>query len=228
MDLMQAVKELNGRQYRNECSSDLHRRMHKAGIVAVFGGSDDLIYFAGAANDELGARNGSEFFFTTEGLLGNDCDRDCPHYERAKRAAVPVRAIWNDNGFSWRYDTAIPHLKFVIMEDDDTYCQGIVFYLKDVPSKSKAPDITAPDSLIEEARGFISKHGLNDFDPVLAKIVALVMAEERERFKSIVETEEEFSGEPPQHVIDAMIAAGPVLNARAAVKTTKESILRRI
>jgi hypothetical protein len=136
MDVKQAAAELDGRQYRDECSSDLHRRMKAAGIVAVFGGSDDLIYFAGAANDECGARNGSEYFFTADGLLENECCDDCRYFARIEAEAVVVRAVWNDSGFSWRYQTEIPHEKFVIMEDDDKYCEGIVFALKDVGERN--------------------------------------------------------------------------------------------
>lgn len=133
MDLKQAAAEFDGRQYGDECNSDLHRRLKTAGIVAVFGGSDDLIYFAGAANDELGARNGKPFYFTNKGLLLNECGhKDCPYYEREEASAAVVTAVWNDGGFSWRYKTELPHETFIIYEGSETYCEGIVFALKDI------------------------------------------------------------------------------------------------
>ena len=133
MDVKQAAEALNGRQYRDECPTALHKEMAAAGIVAVYGGSDDLVYFSGAANDELGARNGSEYFFTDEGLLENKCgERDCPYYWKLAKHAAVVTAVWDDGGYSWRYRSDIPHEKFVILEDDDTYCEGIVFALSDV------------------------------------------------------------------------------------------------
>ena len=237
MDVKQAAAELNGRQYRDECSKDLHNRMRAAGIVAVFGGSDDLVYFAGAANDERGARNGTEYFFSSDGLLENECDDDCPYFERIEAVATPVRAIWSDGGFSWRYETTIPHEKFVIMEDDDTYCEGIVFALSDVGGTALVDrvedilgkgDVTFPNDVVRATRDLIDKHLPKCGDVETVRAIALAIDRERMRCAGIVSDEDEFSGEPSRQVIDAMIAAGPIANARAAVRTTKESILKKI
>ena len=51
---------------------------------------------------------------------------------------------------------------------------------------------------------------------------------ERQRCARIAETEEELEGVPPEDVIEAMLSAGPVENARSAVRATKASIARRI
>jgi hypothetical protein len=242
MNIHEAAAELNGRQYRDECSNDLHRRMKAAGIVAVFGGSDDLVYFAGAANDELGASDGSEYFFTREGLLENKCCDDCAYFEKIERLATPVRAKWSDGGFSWRYETTIPHEKFVIMEDDDTYCEGIVFSLKDVPVASdpsgsvsgRVAEILAPmkDSLLDgiedRVRALFAEHLPDCADESAVRAAALAFDLERRRSIRAVEAEEEMKGHPPRDVLDAMIAIGPIGNARAAVQATKKSILKRI
>jgi len=100
-------------------------------LVAVFGGSDDLIEMRGAVNDEVGAYNGGEACFNVQGLLQNDCENDnCPHFAKAKVLAPTVHALWcEEDGFSWTYLTDIPHETFLIMEDDETYCRGIVFSL---------------------------------------------------------------------------------------------------
>lgn len=237
MDVKQAAAELNGRQYRDECSKDLHLRMKAAGIVAVFGGSDDLVYFAGAANDERGAWNGGEYFFSSDGLLENECGDDCRYFERLEALATPVRAIWNDGGFSWRYETTIPHEKFVIMEDDDTYCEGIVFALENVGGTRlssrvadiiRKGDIVFPDTIADETQAFIEKHLPKCGDVATVMAIALAINSERTRCARLVETEEELPGDPPQKVIDAMIAVGPIGNARSAVRATKQSILNRI
>lgn len=62
----------------------------------------------------------------------------------------------------------------------------------------------------------------------LMEICAIEREEERNVCAYIAETEEELEGNPPQHVIDAMLEAGPVMNARAAVRFTKAGIAKRI
>lgn len=67
------------------------------------------------------------------GLLVNDCDNDnCPHFKKMKRQATTIDAMWDRDGYSWIYNTPIPHETFEIFEDGDKYCRGIVFKLSDV------------------------------------------------------------------------------------------------
>ena len=43
-----------------------------------------------------------------------------------------IEALWDPgDGYSWRYATEIPHATFEIREDDQPYCQGIVFALNE-------------------------------------------------------------------------------------------------
>lgn len=229
MDVKQAAAELNGRQYRDECSKDLHNRMKASGIVAVFGGSDDLVYFAGAANDERGAWNGGEYYFSSDGLLENECGDDCRYFERMEALATPVRAIWNDGGFSWRYETTIPHEKFVIMEDDDTYCEGIVFALENVGGTRLASraadivrrgDIVFPDSIADETQAFIEKHLPRCGDVATVLAIAEAINQERTRCAQIVWAEKEYpSGR--EHPLADRSSAG-------VIRMTKQSILDRI
>jgi hypothetical protein len=51
---------------------------------------------------------------------------------------------------------------------------------------------------------------------------------ERERCAKIAETEEELPGDPSAYILSEMERIGPVENARAAVRSTKASIARRI
>lgn len=135
MDIHEAAAQLNGNEYRQEGSRELFKAMKAAGLVAVFGASDDIIEFQGAINDEVGAYGGGVAYVTPKGLLENECDDErCPYHARERQAATPIKAIWDDGGFSWRYQTEIPHAKFVINEDGEPYCEGIVFALADVPA----------------------------------------------------------------------------------------------
>lgn len=132
MDVKDAAAKLDGSEYGEEGSRDLFAEMKAAGLVAVFGASDDLMEFRGAINDEVGAWGGGTAYLTPAGLLDNDCDNDdCPHFQRAKANASTIKAIWSDGEYSWRYETAIPCERFVVKEDGEPYCQGIVFALAD-------------------------------------------------------------------------------------------------
>jgi hypothetical protein len=133
----EAADTLNGNEYREEGSNDLFQAMKRAGLVAVFGASDDLMQFRGAIYDEVGCNNGGVAYVTEKGMLRNECtDDDCPYFARQKLKAAAIFAKWDDGGFSWRYETDIPHVKFIIKEDDENYCEGIVFALADVKGGS--------------------------------------------------------------------------------------------
>lgn len=129
----EAAAQLDGNEYGKEGSKELFGAMKAAGLVAVFGASDDLMEFRGAVHDEVGCYNGGQAYLTKDGLLDNDCDEgQCPYFAKIKETAATMSAIWDDGGFSWRYATDIPHAKFVIREDGEPYCEGIVFALADV------------------------------------------------------------------------------------------------
>jgi hypothetical protein len=109
--------------------------MREAGLVAVFGASVDLMEFEGAVQDEVGAYNGAKVSFSRSGIIYNLCVSErCPYHQAEVKRGSKIEARWDVDGFSWRYKTDIPHVKFVIKEDDENYCEGIVFALADVPA----------------------------------------------------------------------------------------------
>jgi hypothetical protein len=126
---------LNGCQYGEEGSRELWAEMKAAGLVAVFGASDDLMEFRGAFTDEVGAYNGTTVFVTPTGLL-EACDSECLHFRAGARLAIGLSAVWDSDGYSWTYKTAIPHATFDVMEGDGPYCRGIVFALSEATSAS--------------------------------------------------------------------------------------------
>lgn len=131
----EAAAALNGNEYGEEGSAKLFSAMDEAGLVAVFGASDDLMEFGGAIHDEIGCYNGGTAYVTRVGLLTNPCDSgdDCPHWAGLKAAASKISAKCDVDGFSWIYETTIPHSTFVIKEGNDNYCRGIIFALSDIP-----------------------------------------------------------------------------------------------
>jgi hypothetical protein len=132
----EAAAELNGNQYGNEGSKELFARMRAAGLVAVFGASDDLMEFRGAIYDEEGCYDGRTVYVNSHGIVKNKCDEgdQCPNWRQTGRA---IHAVWapegENGGISWIYKTEIPHATFDIMEDSDVYCRDIVFRLGDAP-----------------------------------------------------------------------------------------------
>jgi hypothetical protein len=128
----EAAALLNGREYREEITPAEEAAFKEAGLVVVFGASDDLMEFRGAVRDELDCYGGTTAYVNERGPLVSECDDDgCPYFERAKQNARTIDAIFAEGGFTWTYDTEIPHETFVIMEDGDTYCRGIVFAAED-------------------------------------------------------------------------------------------------
>lgn len=135
MTIDEAVEALDGAEYREEGSPELFKEMRHSGLVAVFGYSDDNVEFRGAIDDELSAYGGTRIYLTKDGLLKNECDNDdCPHFQRMKKAASIIKANWDDpTGYSWTFTTSLPHKTFIVKEDGELFCRGIVFALKDVP-----------------------------------------------------------------------------------------------
>lgn len=127
---------LNGRQYGSEITDEEQRAAADAGLVVVFGYSDDNVELRGAICGEVSAYNGTTVYLGPNGLLVNDCDDDrCPHFLRERERAPRFKAKWNDgDGAAWSYEVPWPHETFRVMEDGDLFCVGVVFALSDVPA----------------------------------------------------------------------------------------------
>lgn len=103
------------------------------GAVIVFGASDDLMEFRGAIDDEAGCYDGGTIYFNRSGELRSECNNDdCPYFEKTKKNASKINAIWGADGYAWTYETDIPHETFEMVDDGCEYCRGIVFLLTDV------------------------------------------------------------------------------------------------
>ena len=128
---------LTGREYTEEINSRIIDRMNGTDLVVVFGGSDDLMEFRGAIHDEVGCSGGGKAHLNSNGLLVNRCEDDgCPYFQHLISRATTIEALWcAEPNISWTYKTGIPHSTFLIMEDSEIYCRGIVFNLSDVREK---------------------------------------------------------------------------------------------
>jgi len=90
ININSAAAALDGCEYRKEGNPDLFASMKEAGLVAVFGASDDLIEFRGAIDDEAGH---GYAYFSEEGLLETDCeDERCPYFEKLLAGAPHIES----------------------------------------------------------------------------------------------------------------------------------------
>ena len=128
---------LNGREYRDEVKPREYVEARTAGLVIVYGASDDLMEFDGAIRDEVGCYGGGTVLLDEHGLLSRDTsdysdDLRLLAFLTRKAKARSIRAVWGKDGVSWAYETDIPHATFDVLEDGDVYCRGIVFALADI------------------------------------------------------------------------------------------------
>lgn len=128
--------ELNGRDTGEEMEWGEIQDAKAAGLVVVYGYSDDNVELCGAINDEVGAYEDTTIYLTKDGLLEEPACNDaenctCPYFETAKKAAKTITAIWRDGERPSRvFSTDIPHETFTVMEDGEPFCVGIVFSME--------------------------------------------------------------------------------------------------
>lgn len=141
IDSKTLAAQLNGIEYPVRLSVNLQAEANAAGLVIVYGASDDLMEFRGAICDELGAYDGTTAYVDTEGLLPDreqiEEDDELKDFFARQPQAVAIHQLWCKEGdYSWTYETAIPHETFEIVEDGEPYCRGIVFALADAKAAS--------------------------------------------------------------------------------------------
>lgn len=131
--------QLNGREYLEEITDAEDLAAHDAGLVVVFGYSDDNTEFKGAIDDELGCYDGGEFYLHRGGILTDPSNGDCEHCgeraEKQQKHCAELKALWGVGGYSWQIEMAsVPHATFDIVEDGEKFCRGIVFSIDDLPT----------------------------------------------------------------------------------------------
>ena len=138
MDAKELAAKLNGREYCREITDEEVRQAKEAGLVVVFGASDDLIEFRGAIRDEGDCYDGGTVLIDTKGVLPSwdsviESEESAQEYFERKAKARTITALFaNEPGYTWTYKTDIPHETFEIVEDGEPYCRGIVFNIGDI------------------------------------------------------------------------------------------------
>jgi hypothetical protein len=130
--------QLTGREYGSEMSKDEEARAKSAGLLVIFGASDDLMEFRGIIHDE--AYPGAEGVVKIHraGLI-EDHDEGCEckwcGYEATAEKCSSIEARWcNEEGYSWTYKTSLPHATFEIVEGSEKYCRGLIIEASELPA----------------------------------------------------------------------------------------------
>ena len=138
MTAKELAEMLSGRKYGMEITSEEARAAKDAGLVVVYGYSDDNVEFRGAINHETNSYDGGTVYLTANGVLeGPACscaeDCECPYFAKEREKVQTIKAVWHDEGGPcWTFETDIPHETFTIMEDGEPFCEGIVFSMADL------------------------------------------------------------------------------------------------
>ena len=136
----QLAETLNGNEIGNEITKEQEQQAKEAGLVVVFGYSDDNMEMRGAFYEEFGCYNGGEIKFTKDGKEIDEDDMEVLEKYNAVPKLNTIEAVWDegydtgegDERCSFQYKTEIPHSTFRIMEGGDLYCVGIVFNIADL------------------------------------------------------------------------------------------------
>ncbi len=126
---------LNGREYPFDLTNEEQAQAKAAGLLVIFGASDDLMELRGIECDEIGAPGVA--LIDAKGLLPNrdsiDDDAVLKDFFAREPLARKVEALWAaEDDISWTYRTDVPHATFDVMEDGIVYCRGIVIDVADL------------------------------------------------------------------------------------------------
>lgn len=124
------AKMLDDREKGEEITTKEAEQAKELGLVVVYGYSDDNAEFEGAMRAEVGCYGGETIYLDGGEGFFEKCECECSHRQLAKEKCKTIEAVWDKDGYSWVYETDIPHATFDIMEDGEKFCRGIVFDIK--------------------------------------------------------------------------------------------------
>lgn len=139
---------LTGRESGSEITRDEEAEAKAAGLLVVFGYSDDNLELRGALHDEVGcyaSRRPVTVVVTASGVLeewgfdGKDQKNALEWFRREKLPRATVRASFGSGAcaFTWSYEVDVPHATFEIFDGDEKFCFGVVLAVADF--KAPAP-----------------------------------------------------------------------------------------
>lgn len=135
------ASRLHNREYRQELSRDEEQEAKRAGLLVVFGASDDLVEFRGAFRDEAGATGSSTVQFHRRGILPSwesldktDEDHVLDYFD-LKKESNQVAAHWDQAGYSWFIEPGMgmAYAAFDVLEEGERFCRGVVIDVDKAP-----------------------------------------------------------------------------------------------
>ena len=129
MTIKEFAQSISGKEYGYpQFTKEEIETAKENGFVIVYGESNDLMEFEGAICDEIGCYNGGKAWIKGKRVS-----------YRPICGAKVIKAFWlggktdaNGREITWTYKIHIPHETFMIYEDGEPYCRGIVFRIEDV------------------------------------------------------------------------------------------------
>ena len=113
--------------YGKELTENAEAIAKEYGLVVIFGASDDICEIKGAIEDSIDCYNGGKIY------IGKSKD-----ILFEGELADEIEIVWSDcDEPSWHYETAIPHESFLVYDNEDLYCRGIVFSLEDIKERKR-------------------------------------------------------------------------------------------
>jgi hypothetical protein len=143
----QLAARLTGREAGNEITRDEEAEAKSAGLLVLFGYSDDNLELRGAVHDEVGCYASSRpvtVVVTATGALeewgfdGKDQESARAWFRRENLPRATVRASFGSSAsaFTWSYEVDVPHATFEIFDGDEKYCFGVVLAVADFKAPS--------------------------------------------------------------------------------------------
>ena len=86
--------QLDGWEYHNDFPKELLQAAKESKLLIIYGGSDDLVCFAGAFQDEADASDGGTILLSKQGIPTNRCaDENCPYDVENRKEAIKYGVI---------------------------------------------------------------------------------------------------------------------------------------
>lgn len=135
MNKEQLAEKLNGREYGSEIEKAECAEAKAAGLVVIFGYSDDNVEFRGAVFDEVGIYGSGKLKVSRKGALPahDGCDCEFCGYNDIARKCVEINVAWATDEFTWELSADIPSAPFTIFDGGEKYCRGLVISIDDIP-----------------------------------------------------------------------------------------------
>ena len=145
--LYEWAEKFNNMEYGSNLIWDNKNKLEEEGIVVVVGASDDLCELSGAISDEYDCYSDTTLYWNGKDFISESRMEDFIDYVESEYPEFKnlVKNMFDKNcsfikikhpsGCQFEYETNIPCVKFKVIEDDNLYCVGFLFYAKNLNQK---------------------------------------------------------------------------------------------